>query len=157
LKRGDIFTIEGQTFFAFGGALSQDKIPIRVPSLSRGTGYDITPGRTEGIDWWPEEIPSKHDLNNAYANLDKIGWQVNHVITHTCPASLRLHFQQSPRLPDPVENMLQQIYEKLTFKTWHFGHFHVNKRFGKFYCHYGHVMPLADVVMKDAVCASSEE
>ena len=144
LKRGEIFTIEGSTFLAFGGANSIDKYPTRVPSLAWGGGYDMTPGRKEGIDWWPEEIPSKDDVANACSNLDKAGWQVDHVITHTCPRSQRNYFQKSPRIPDSTEDMLQELYEKLTFRTWHFGHFHVDQQVGRFYCHYGNVRPLTD-------------
>lgn len=142
LKRRDIFTIDNRTLLAFGGANSHDKESIKVPTLVRRGGYGNTPGRKEGIDWWPEEIPSKEDLDNAYRNLDGAGWRVDHVITHTCPVSQRPHFLESPRIPDPTENMLQEIYQKITFRTWHFGHFHINRQVGNFYCHYGKVIPL---------------
>jgi hypothetical protein len=142
-KRGEIFTIDGSTFLAFGGADSYDKKPVKIPSLAWEGGYDITPGRKEGIDWWPEEIPSKDDYDNACRNLDKVGWQVDHVISHTCPSSQRPLFFNANRSDDPTENMLQELYEKLTFHTWHFGHFHINKQVDKFYCHYGIVQPLS--------------
>jgi len=87
LKRGEIFTIEGQTFFAFGGANSHDKELAKVSSLAWGRHYDITPGRKEGTDWWSEEIPFQDDIDNAHRNLDRVGWRVDHVISHTCPSS----------------------------------------------------------------------
>jgi hypothetical protein len=142
LRRGEVFTIVGQAFFAFGGANSHDRFGSRVTSLAWGGGYDFVPARVEGKDWWPQEIPSQADFENACNNLDKVGWKVDHVITHSCPLSQRPHFLQSKRIPDPTESMLQQLYEKLTFKTWHFGHFHVSKQVGKLYCHYNEVAPL---------------
>ena len=44
LMRGQIFEIDGKTFFTFGGADSVDKSE-----------------RTEGINWWPEEMPSEEE------------------------------------------------------------------------------------------------
>lgn len=140
LKRGEIFSIEGRTFFVFGGAMSHDKEPATIKN-SYGK-LRSWPGRTEGIDWWPEEIPSQENFENACRNLDKVGWVVDHVITHTCPVSKRSQFLQSKRIPDPTENMLEELYQRLTFKSWHFGHFHVDKEIDRFHCHFGKVRPL---------------
>jgi hypothetical protein len=142
LKRGEVFTIEGETFLAFGGANSHDRFGAKIPSLGWDGGYDYSPPRKEGKNWWPEELPTQEDYDNACRNLDKIGWVVDHVITHTCPLSQRHHFLQSKHVPDPAEEMLQSICEKLTFKSWHFGHLHLDKQVGKFICHYSTVMPL---------------
>jgi hypothetical protein len=46
------------------------------------------PAKRESIDWWPEEVPNQADLDNAYVNLDKAGWKVDYVISHTCPMSM---------------------------------------------------------------------
>lgn len=48
LMRGNVFSLEGATFFAFGGAASHDK-EWRLPGLS----------------WWPEELPSDEELRQA--------------------------------------------------------------------------------------------
>ena len=146
LKRGEIFTIEGSTFLAFGGANSHDRFGSRTPSLSWGGGYEYLSPRIEGKDWWPEEIPSQEDFDNACRNLDTVGWKVDHVITHTCPLNYRPHFMKSSRVPDPTETILQQLYEKLTFQTWHFGHFHFEEQSGRLFCHYNNVRRLNDLV-----------
>lgn len=44
LMRGEVFEIAGNTFFTLGGAVSHDRI------------Y-----RTEGISWWPQEVPPKQN------------------------------------------------------------------------------------------------
>lgn len=104
--------------------------------------YHVTTGRKEGINWWPEEIPSPEELANAYHNLEKCGWCVDYVITHTCPASRRADFLTDSRPADRTETMLQEIYERITFCTWHFGHYHVEKQVDDFVCHYTSVKPL---------------
>lgn len=145
LKRGEIFTIDGKTFFVFGGALSHDKNPTPVLAWSIYSNYSMNKGRTEGIDWWPEEIPCKEDLANAYRNLDKVNWKVDHVITHTCPISQRDLFGGKSRPADPTETMLQELWDNgLSFKSWHFGHFHNEHRVGRFECHYNDTSPLSE-------------
>jgi hypothetical protein len=105
-----------------------------------GSGKEWNPGRTEGIDWWPEEVPSREDFENACRNLDKVGWKVDYVISHTCPASQRATFGGRERLSDPTEAMLQKLWDQdLSFGAWHFGHFHQVKRDGRFICHYNMV------------------
>ena len=153
LKRGEVFEIEGETFLAFGGAMSHDKDPGWITtSLSNGfgafgDGREWNKGRIEGIDWWPEEVPSREDFENACRNLDRVGWKVDYVISHTCPVSERRLFGGSGRSADPTETMLQELLDRgLEFGAWHFGHFHEAKKVDKFECHYNKVEPLIGVV-----------
>lgn len=141
LKRGDIFTIEGNTFLAFGGARSQDKEPGKYTNAYG----KVRPwyGRTAEVNWWAEETPSQEDFNKACHSLDAVGWQVDYVITHTCPSSQRTLFTTTERLSDPAEEMLQELVDrKLGFSEWHFGHFHMEKRVGRYICHYDRVLKL---------------
>jgi hypothetical protein len=162
LKRGEIFTIEGETFLAFGGARSHDKEPgWLTPALawSGFGGREWNKGRTEGVDWWPEEIPSEADYENACRNLDRVGWQVDHVITHTCPASQRQLFMRE-RKSDPTEAMLQRFLDNgLEFNNWHFGHFHLNEQLNKFYCHFDKIqqLPLARKTLSDLLDLVTDE
>ncbi|KAB0667704.1 hypothetical protein F6V25_03130 [Oryzomonas japonica] len=150
LKRGEVYTIEGATLLAFGGAMSHDKEPgwIYPPNSmgAWGSGKEWNPGRTEGIDWWPEEIPSREDFENACRNLDRIGWKVDYVISHTCPQSRLAHFLHGSLPSDPTGIILQEIYERLEFGSWHFGHFHFEKRVDNFVCHYNQVQPFGYVI-----------
>jgi hypothetical protein len=147
LKRGEIFAIDGKSFLAFGGAMSHDKDPgWFTPPLSHYGfgGREWNKGRTEGKDWWPEEIPSELDYENACRNLDKVSWRVDYVITHTCPTSQRQHFTREAWKIDPTEVILQRLIDKgLEFDSWHFGHFHEEKQLGKFTCHFDKVQQLS--------------
>lgn len=52
LMRGQVFDINGTTFFTFGGAYSIDRM------------Y-----RTEGISWFPEELPNLEEYEEGWYNL----------------------------------------------------------------------------------------
>ena len=53
LMNGQVFEIDGKTFFTMGGATSVDRV-----------------FRTEGISWWPQEEPSREGF------CPPSGWQV---------------------------------------------------------------------------------
>lgn len=36
------------------------------------------------LSWWKEELPSKEAYRIARASLDKVGWEVDYIITHCC-------------------------------------------------------------------------
>jgi len=112
LKRGNIYNIDSNKCFCFGGADSIDK------------DY-----RIQGISWWPEEIPNRKEFNLGLKNLIMSKWEVDYVFTHTAPHSVLPEFYKSYKPNDPTQKMLDEYYEKLKFKHWYCGHFHVNKDF----------------------------
>lgn len=71
LIRGEVYTIEGHTFFCFGGAASTDRYL-----------------RTEGLDWWATEQATEEDFERAKRNLACYNNEVDYVLTHTMPMSL---------------------------------------------------------------------
>ena len=112
LMRGEVYTIEGKTFFVLGGAMSLDK------------EY-----RTEGKNWWSQETPSPKELNNAFDNLEKCGWKVDYVITHDAPSRVVGQLGFAPHNIDDTDIMrfyrfLDFIAVHLKFQCWYFGHFH---------------------------------
>ncbi len=112
LMRGQIFTIEGKTFFTFGGAESVDKDT-----------------RTTGLTWWPQEIPTQQDYAEAYKNLAKYDNRVDYIITHTidesalyCPQMQR--FLESKGLTE-TNRGLSGFEKAVDYKHWFFGHYHL--------------------------------
>lgn len=126
LQHGHVFTIEGKTFFNFGGAVSIDKAQ-----------------RQYRISWWEEENPTQSDFMRGNENLQKVGYVVDYVITHTCPQEAIDTFQHA--LPfghlDPEEDgyyelkkndpavrfLSEYVKSGLKFKSWYCGHFHINR------------------------------
>lgn len=118
LMRGEIYEIEGKRLLAFGGGYSLDK-EMRVP------------GRT----WWPEEMPSEEEYTHGIDNLERVGNQVDYIITHTCPretveymASVnRLGINKNVAEELPLTAYLQSIQWKVSYRKWYFGHFHLDR------------------------------
>lgn len=111
LMRGEVYQIEGKTFFAFGGATSFDKYM-----------------REEHVSWWAEEVYDKDELFNAISNLIRVGYKVDYVITHTAPKrflnNLDVHLQGAESCP--VAKLLGDLSNKISWKKWYFGHFHTD-------------------------------
>lgn len=125
LMRGEIYTIEGSTFFVMGGAASHDRPHI------------------QGLGWWEQELPSMQEYDHAMETLDKYHWQVDYVITHCAPSSIQQYFNRH-FLIDGLTSFLEDVKKKLTFKNWYFGHYHINQVLpdDRFQCLYRKIIPL---------------
>ena len=112
LMRGQIYNVNGKTWFVMGGATSIDK-EWREP--------DIT--------WWHQEIPSLRQWQEARNNLNKVDWKVDYVFTHCAPTEFMLQIIDSNyKAPDDVTDELQKLYEHpLKYIKWYCGHYHTDK------------------------------
>ena len=103
LMRGQIYEIEGHSFFTFGGAFSYDK-----------------ERRIEGISWWRQEMPSIEEYNEAVINLTKEGNKVDFIITHDCPSAFYHSVGKSAKIlsegfrPQTINTMLDDIIRTYT-------------------------------------------
>ena len=144
LRRGEIYTINGSTYFIFGGAQSHD-IQDRIErAYSKNPNYrkQIRP-----IEWWEDELPSKEEMKNGLRNLEKINYEVDYVITHTAPVSIIQKYASKLDIPYIVNDILVQYLEtitnKLKFKTHYFGHFHKDiKLDDKYTCVYNKIIKI---------------
>lgn len=110
LMRGQIYTIDGHTFFTMGGASSHDK-EYRIPGLS----------------WWPEELPSVKEINEAIKNLKKNEYKVDFIISH-CTCDYIMNKICPWYVHDKLTRFFQfNIEEKATFRHWFFGHYHIDR------------------------------
>lgn len=135
LMRGEVYTIEDKKIFTMGGGLSVDQ-NHRIPQIS----------------WWPQEYPSQAEKDNAIRNLDANNWEVDYVITHTCPLSAMSTLE--PLMPpwsssfdakkdDELSVWFDTaICPKLQYKSWYFGHFHVDHKFDKYFALFDNVVEL---------------
>lgn len=113
LMRGEIFNIQGSTFFTFGGAHSTDKYM-----------------RRKNISWWEQELPNSDEYRNANKNLKRVGYKVDYVLTHTIPDRFIYELGHAPDAHDrELTGYLAYLYDKLEFKKWFAGHWHVNQSF----------------------------
>ncbi len=115
LMRGQVFEIEGKTFFTFGGATSKDK----AKRLSNDLG------------WWEQECPTYEEYDEGVANLKRYNYKVDYVITHTCGVRTLMYpsFKQNYTIAEYYfENKLFLNFEDMIdFKHWYFGHYHFDQ------------------------------
>lgn len=118
LMRGQIYEINGETFFTFGGAWSVDQ-----------------DDRVEGISWWPEELPSPEEIYEAKENLENVDYHVDYVLTHTGPADILE--EMGYQIYDGGEKLMEffeDLQFRLTFRDWYFGHMHEDQDIENWHC-----------------------
>lgn len=126
LMRGQVFDIDGTTFFTFGGAASIDR--------------NI---RSEGIDWFKEEIPNEEEYAEGLANLKKHGKRVDYILSHTAPYEVAACMGYGEKTDSEIElrKYLQSIADSVDFTSWYFGHFHEDTEIeGVFFCLYDEIV-----------------
>lgn len=139
LKRGEVFEIEGKTFFTFGGARSQDIhdgiLDANDPEWRVKAQKMYNEGRwayrVKGLSWWEEEMPSDEEMEYGLANLARVNNKVDFVITHS-PSTFELGMMDGFRgcKPDALTNYLDKILYSTDYGQHLFGHMHVNQCVG---------------------------
>lgn len=111
--RGEIFEIEGNRIFTFGGGESRDK----EMRLEQGT-------------WYREEMPSAAEMESGAEKLDEYGDEVDYIITHEPPSLVKSTMLLRSSEPDEVNKLngyLEQLNRACRFKHWYFGSMHEDK------------------------------
>ncbi len=120
LMRGQVYTIEGKTFFTMGGAYSIDRYM-----------------RREGYSFWCEELPSEEEYSEAIRNLKAHAYRVDYIITHTASTKtiidmlsqlkklthekyMEITHARDLRLTD----FFEWIRDSVSYTKWFFGHWH---------------------------------
>lgn len=132
--RGEIMTINSKSYFCFGGAPSSDR------------DY-----RTENVSWWPQELPIKEEIDNAYINLMSVNNKVDFIITHDVPSKINMLLGfNGPNMSNydieyiNISNYLMYIYENVAFKYWFAGHYHVDESFDNINILYNDIIEIID-------------
>lgn len=110
LQRGHVFDIDGKTVFAMGGGASLD-----------------AEERVEGVNWWPEEMPTPEELLHARQTLAARGNRVDFVVTHANPrVELGLIGSRAERV-NALSAFLSELTKSIQYTHWYFGSEHVDK------------------------------
>ena len=140
LMRGQLYDIEGYSFFAMGGASSHDisggilepndpMFKARRYQLDRqGASY-----RVNHRSWWKEELPSDEEYAKALETLERAGWKVDYVITHCPPSGIVNIIGEGAYKHDKLTDFLDMVSKRLEFHYWLFGHHHDNRAIGQNY------------------------
>jgi 3-oxoacid CoA-transferase subunit A len=115
-KDGEIYLLGGIKCIAIGGAYSVDK-PIRL---------------AQGWGWWPDEQPTAEIRGRVGARLDAEDWQVDVVLSHTCPLKYEprevfINGVNQGGVDKSPEIWLDSIEDRLRYRHWYCGHYHTYK------------------------------
>ncbi len=116
LLRGEIYTIEGKTYFTFGGGESADK--------------EL---RKENGTWWVQEQPTMLEMQYAVEQLDKIKRTVDYVVTHQ-PTMTDMALLERKCAVNPLSTFFDELSQNITYKKWYFGSLHKNKKIRHAHC-----------------------
>ena len=132
LMRGQVFEINGITFFTMGGAASHDIqdgiLDPEAPGFEREYWFKRRTRqmfRVKGVSWWPEEMPSDVEYEEAVRNLEAANWKVDCILTHCAPTSI-LKKMDGDYTPDRLTDFLETVKQRCQFDYWFLGHYHKN-------------------------------
>lgn len=138
LLRGQIFNLNGRSFFTMGGARSLDvwdgildpedpDFAVRYWELHRrGAVF-----RVKHLNWWEQELPSPEEYGEARRNLERAGYHVNFIVTHCGPSGFLDRVHGGHIRPDALTDFLEEVRQRTEFDYWFFGHYHENRVFDK--------------------------
>lgn len=112
LMRGQIFVIEGLTFFTFGGGESLDK-----------------ESRVEHETWWRQELPSIEEFEEGATNIKFANNKVDVIITHEPPLKTKgfLTLNNGLERASGLNGFLEEISNSCQYKKWFFGYLHMDR------------------------------
>ncbi len=121
LLRGEIFQIEGDSYFVFGGGECPDS--------------DL---RADSSTTWEEAMPSGEDMLRGRSNLEAQGNKVNFILTHEPSGKAKGYTGLTPVSKSPaasrlsgVNAYLNLIEDTVQYDCWYFGSLHLDKALSK--------------------------
>lgn len=120
-KDGEVYDLDGQKSLVIGGAYSVDK------------WYRLQCD----LEWFPDEQPSMEIKARVEKKLDELGWKIDSVLSHTCPAryiptEAFLSGINQATVDHSTEDWLDTIAERLDYSRWYCGHWHIDKHLEDF-------------------------
>lgn len=139
LERSQIFNICGKNFLTLGG----------------GNSHDIE-HRVEGVDWFKEENILKADVDMAIERVRMRNLKIDYILTHT-PNQIFADllydrftqcgedfppFLQNKYINNESGKRLNIVANKIKFKKWFCGHWHIDESIGKYVMLYENIVEI---------------
>lgn len=112
LMRGEVFTLDGKSFFVMGGGECEDS--------------DI---RFEDDDHLESELPSAEELKNGVSNLFDCDKSINYILTYEAPTIAKDILKQRTNqnmIITPLNTYLQELMKNVEYMHWYFGSLHID-------------------------------
>ncbi len=115
-KDGEVYDFDGKKVIVIGGAYSVDKY------------YRLR----NGMQWFDTEQPDEFIKKQVESKLDKVGWKVDCVFSHTTPLKYEprevfLAAIDQSTVDKSTEEWLDDIEDRLDYDVWYCGHYHTEK------------------------------
>ena len=110
LLRGELYTLEGESYFTFGGGESPDR------ELRAAAGA-----------WWEEEMPSPAEMRHGLETLMQAGKKVDYILTHEPSGKCRGLLESRGARLDGLNIYFNQLEEHVEYSRWFFGCQHLDK------------------------------
>ncbi len=107
--RGEIYNIDGQSVFAFGGGLDDEYSNKEI-----------------GVGYFAQCNPSDEDYARAEESLSRVS-SVDYIATHIAPAKIHKIMSGEREETLRITTFLEQVREKIKFTQWYFGRYHKDK------------------------------
>ena len=120
-KDGEVYDFDGRKLLVCGGAYTVFK------------EYRIA----KGLPWYSDEQPSPAIRQRVEQQLERRNWQADIILTHTCPSKLVPKEKYIPGVDQSTvdtgtEDWLDAVEDRLTYRNWYCGHWHIDKQIGPF-------------------------
>lgn len=123
LMRGQVFTIEGKTFFTMGGGTSIDK-EWRLQYERENSSY-----KKQVKIWWGQEIPSWDEFVEGSGNIAANDYKVDYILTHTIGDEFMNKQLGFVKEKNELTEWLDLVMNSISYKRWFCGHFHVDREY----------------------------
>lgn len=136
LLRGQVYNIDGTTFYTMGGASSHDIkdgiLEINDPRIKYWCRDYTKMFRINHFSWWKDELPNRIDFFAGDANLQNAHYKVDYILSHS-PSTTELILMGGKGLyeADRLTDYLDKVMAEVEFKRHYFGHMHVNTLVGR--------------------------
>lgn len=113
LMRGQIYSIEKQTFFVMGGGESPD--------------IDLL---FDNGAWSRREFPTSEELAEGAENMEKVGCKVDYIVTHEPPSKIKSFLKLKSELPARITGLnayFDEMSNACKYRRWFFGSMHIDK------------------------------
>lgn len=130
LTRGQVFTLQGKTFFTFGGGKSHhigEGVLDPFADMDKLLEARKDPARrfrVNHISWWKEEMPDSSEMESGIRHLQEHHYAVDYILTHTPPSGV-LDRLNGTYTHDSLSDYLEtEIRQKTDYSHWYAAHLH---------------------------------
>ena len=134
LLRGQVYNIDGTTFYTMGGASSHDIkdgiLEIGDPRIKQWYRDYTKLFRINRLSWWKEELPNDSDFFTGNTNLQNVNYKVDYILSHSPSTTEQVLMCGGNGIyePDRLTNYLDEVMAKTEFKRHYFGHLHIDRQ-----------------------------